>query len=197
MTGRYYTVAANAFSTVTSGATSGHAYVACVPVWVSDTAKPVKMAAEITTAPSATTVNFNLAIYTNVAGLPGTLLVDAGASGTGNIAVTTATTGVKIQAIQSGSQIILTPGIYWGCLQSSYASSGTQGVYRGMNNGSPGPVTNADFGWALTDASSSGTQVVAVAYTGPASALTAWPNRVDSWSAASYATTGPIVWFGY
>lgn len=197
VTGRYYTVAANAFSTVTSGATSGHAYVACVPVWVSDTAKPVKMAAEITTAPSATTVNFNLAIYTNVAGLPGTLLVDAGASGTGNIAVTTATTGVKIQAIQSGSQIILTPGIYWGCLQSSYASSGTQGVYRGMNNGSPGPVTNADFGWALTDASSSGTQVVAVAYTGPASALTAWPNRVDSWSAASYATTGPIVWFGY
>lgn len=196
-TGRYYTIAANSFGTVTSGATSGHAYVACVPIPVTDTAKPVNMAAEITTAPSTNTITFDLAIYSDAAGLPDTLLVDAGASGTGNISVTTATTGVKIQAIQSGSQVILAPGIYWGCLQSSFAAAGTQGTYRGGNNGSPGPAAGADFGWSLSDGVASGNAVVAVSYTGPASAITAFPSKLTNWSAATYATSGPVVWIGY
>ena len=198
-TGRFYTEPASGFSTSNNGATGVHAQVTCMPIFQSTIATPTSLAFEVTVANGTATYNADMALYTDNAGQPGTLVIDVGATATGTITVGSAFTGVEIQAIPGGNQAPTKPGWYWDCLQVTAPGAGTvAGVFRSTNLGSPGPIANADFGWSLTQGVASGSQAAGITYTAPSAALTAFPNALTSWSASAYSTSNiPIVWTGY
>lgn len=197
-TGRFYTSDFAATSTVTApGSTSAVSYN-CMPIYQSRWATPTAMALDVTVASTTNSWVADMAIYTDNAGVPGTLVIDIGATATGNLTIASATTGAQIQAIPGGSQVATAPGLYWGCLENTTPAAGTAATLASVNTGSPGVIANTEIGWALTQNSALPTPSTGVTYVGGSGSIAAFPASAATLGSVTNPTAAtPVVWIKY
>lgn len=197
-TGRFYTSDFAATSTVTAPGTTSNTSYNCMPVYQAALVTPTAMAFDITAASATNNYVADMAIYTDNAGVPGTLIIDIGATATGNLTLTSGSTGVQIQAIPGGSQVATPPGIYWGCLQNTTPSAGASASLASVNTGSPGIISNTEVGWALTQGSALPTVSSGVTYVGSTGSIAAFPASATSLGSLTNPTSAtPVVWIKY